>query len=93
MKTVAFVEELANKIIDLRLTAPAILLLEAHKPLAFVGSQLLLIAQPTLGILLPKNLVENTANLLANPDQLETLITRLETNSAAPPANNRGRRL
>ncbi len=84
METIAFVEKVANKIYNLGLTAPAILLLEAHKPLAFVGSQLLLVAQPTLDIFLPKNLTGNAANLLSNPDQLEELITRLETYSKSP---------
>ena len=91
MTTATFVEELANKITDLGLTAPAILLLEAHKPLAFIGSQLLLIAQPTLDIFLPGNLVGHTANLLANPDQLEDLITRLEMSNAASSTHIQGK--
>ncbi len=82
METTVFTEKAANKIIDLGLTAPAILLLEAHKPLAFIWSQLLLVAQPTLDIFLPQNLIRNTADLLANPYQLEQLITKLEINSA-----------
>jgi len=76
-----FIGKVAKKIIDLGLTAPAILMLEAHKPMAFLGSQLLLIAQPTLDILLPPNLIHNTASLLSNPDQLEELITTLEKNN------------
>jgi hypothetical protein len=82
-----FVEKVANKIIDLGLTAPAILLLEAHKPLAFLGSQLLLVAQPMLDIFLPQNLTSSTADLLADPDQLEQLINRLETTSTLPSAS------
>jgi hypothetical protein len=78
-----FIKKVVDKITHLGLTAPAILLLEAHKPLAFMGSQLLLVAQPTLGIFLPPNLIRNTANLLADPDQLEELIVRLEM-SASP---------
>lgn len=73
-----FAEKVANKIIDLGLAAPAILLLEAHKPLAFLGSQLLLIAQPTLDIFLPQTLTRNSADLLADPRQVEHLITCLE---------------
>ena len=91
MTTATFVDEVANKITDLGLTALAILLLEAHKPLAFIGSQLLLIAQPTLDIFLPGNLVGDTANLLANPDQLEDLITRLEISNAASPTHIQGK--
>jgi hypothetical protein len=77
-----FIKKVSDKINDLGLTAPAILLLEAHKPLAFLGSQLLLIAQPTLDIFLPKTFTQNSINLLAAPSQLEQLIDTLEINSA-----------
>ena len=78
METITFTQRVANKITDLGLTAPAIFLLESHRPLAFFGSQLLLVAQPTLDIFLPQNLVKNTATLLSDSDQLETLIIQLE---------------
>ena len=77
-----FIKKVAGKITDLGLAAPAILLLESHRPLAFIGSQLLLVAQPTLDIFLPQNIVRNTANLLSNSDQLEALIVQLENNPA-----------
>lgn len=78
-----FVEKIAAKIIHLGLTVPAILLLEAHKPLAFISSQLLLIAQPTLDLVTPPNLVKNTAGLLADSTQVEQLIRALEHHAAA----------
>jgi hypothetical protein len=84
MTTTPFIQNIADKIVGLRLTTPAILLLEAHKPLAFLGSQLLLVAQPTLNIFLPQNLVNDLTQLLAEPEQLEQLITRLETNAYSP---------
>ncbi len=77
-----FIDMMANKIANLGLTAPAILLLEANKPLAFVGSQLLLVAQPTLDIFFPHNVTSNMADLLADPAQLEQLITKLQANTA-----------
>ncbi len=80
-----FIEKIANKITDLGLTAPAIFLLEANKPLAFVASQALLVAQPTLDIFLPDNFTRNTANLLADPVQLEQLIASLEANTPQSP--------
>jgi hypothetical protein len=80
VKPTPFVEKASNKIVDLGLTAPAILLLEAHKPLAFVSSQLLLVAQPILDIFLPQNLIRNSADLLADSSQVDHLIARLETN-------------
>ena len=81
METITFTQRVANKITDLGLTAPAIFLLESHRPLAFLGSQLLLVAQPTLDIFLPQNLVRNTATLLSESDQLEALIAQLEHKS------------
>ena len=74
-----FVQKIADKIVDLKLTVPAILLLEAHKPLAFLGSQLLLVAQPTFDLFFPKNFTGNLADLLAEPYQLEQLIRSLES--------------
>ncbi len=87
MKQTTFIENVATKIQALGLATPAILLLEAHKPLSFLGSHLLLIAQPTLNIFLPRDLTQHSINLLADPHQLERLITRLEN---GPPANLSG---
>lgn len=74
-----FIEKVTNKIVELGLTAPAIFLLEANKPLAFIGSQILLVAQPTCNMFLPANLTGRWADLLADPAQLDQLITGLET--------------
>jgi len=82
MEQTHFIEKMARKITELGLTAPAIFLLEAHKPLAFVGSQVILVAQPTLDIFWPGNFAANMADLLADPSQLDQLITRLERTSS-----------
>lgn len=78
MTSPTFINQVADKIFQLGLTTPAILLLEAHKPLAFIGSQLLLVVQPTLDLVLPSHLIHNTSDLLADPNQYERLITILE---------------
>jgi hypothetical protein len=78
----SFSQKIADKIAELGLTAPAILLLEAHKPLSFVSSQLLLVAQPTLDIFLPQNFTRNLAGLLVDPTQMEQLIANLELKMA-----------
>ncbi len=78
MEKTSFIEQVTQRISELGLTTPAILLLEAHKPLAFLGSQLLFIAQPAMDIFAPPNLIGNLADLLANDSQLEQLITMLE---------------
>jgi len=76
-----FIHKLADKIVDLGLTGPAILLLEANKPLAFLGSQLLLVAQPTLDMFFAPSFTRQTIDLLADPEQVEQLTLALETRS------------
>ena len=84
MKSNNFVQKVADKITDLGLIGPAILLLEANKPLAFLGSQLLLVAQPTLNIFVPPSLTQQTINLLADSTQLEQLLQTLESGPVQP---------
>lgn len=82
MDQTGFIDKIANKIADLGLIAPAIFLLEANKPLAFIGSQLLLVAEPTVDILWPDSVTRNMADLLADPDQVDRLIASLEGKAA-----------
>jgi hypothetical protein len=82
MKPNNFVQKVADKITDLGLAGPAVLWLEANKPLAFLGSQLLLVAQPTLDIFVSPHLTQQTVNLLANPAQLDQLLQALESGPA-----------
>lgn len=84
MNQTDFIEKIANRISELGLTAPAIFLLEMNKPLAFIGSQFLLMAQPSLDIFLSHHLTRNMADLLADPAQLDQLISRLETGVQNP---------
>lgn len=81
MNANTFVDQFAHKISQMGLATPAILLLEAHKPVAFLGSQLALIAQPTLEFFLPRPLIQHTVDLLADADQIERLIVTLEHGS------------
>ena len=73
-----FIEKVADKITELGLAGPAILLLEVHKPLAFLGSQLMLVAQPTLNGFVSRNFTQHVIDLLTDSGQLEQLITNLE---------------
>jgi hypothetical protein len=72
------VENLARRLRAWRLVAPAILLLEMHAPLAFLGSQLLFAAQPFVGWLTGDRLIHDLAYLLEEPESVERLIARLE---------------
>ncbi|MBN1218567.1 MAG: hypothetical protein JXM69_06555 [Anaerolineae bacterium] len=73
-----FLEKVADKITDLDLIGPAIFLLEVNKPLAFLGSQLGLVAQPVLNAFFSPSFTQNSIDLLADSAQLDQLITVLE---------------
>jgi hypothetical protein len=87
MDQAQFIETATNKINELGLTGPAIVLLEAHKPLAFISSQLLLVAQPTLDILFPRHYTRNLADLFADSAQVEQLIVSLEHKMSQHPTS------
>ncbi|MBI1877871.1 MAG: hypothetical protein HYR94_06530 [Chloroflexi bacterium] len=90
MNQVTFVEKVAHKLTSLGLAAPAVLLLEAHKPLTFIGSQFLLVAQPTLNLFVSPHFTQSMVDLLADPNQLEQLISHLERQTS--PETPLGRR-
>jgi len=81
------IEGLARQIERLGLTAPALLMLEAHKPLAFLASQGLLFTQPLLGFWMDGTRVNEYAHLLEDPATIEQLVQRLEAKekAACPP--------
>jgi hypothetical protein len=87
---VTFVGKIAQKLADLGLAAPAVLLLEAHKPLAFIGSQCLLVAQPTLNFFISPYFTQGLVDLLADPEQVDQLITHLE-HSGSHQSDSQGR--
>ena len=91
----AFIEKIADKIADLGLTGPVMLLLEINRPLAFLGSQLMLIAQPTLNIFVSPSLPRQIIDLLADSAQVEQLINSLEntTTRSKRTVNNEEARL
>lgn len=72
------VERLTRRIAELGLIAPAILFLEASKPLAFIGAQVLWTAQPFLNGAFHPNDVRDFAELLQDETGAEALIAQLE---------------
>ena len=72
------IERTARHIADWKLTAPAVAFLQVNKPLLFVGSQVLLMLQPMLDVFLVRQLTTEWATLMADRDQIEVLIARLE---------------
>ena len=73
------VELLAQRIVGLRLHAPAAVLLEAHKPLGFLASQCVLLCQPVLDTFLPHDASSELVVLMQDRRRLEDLIIRLTT--------------
>jgi len=73
-----FIALWANKIKELRLTTPAILLLEIHKPFSFIAGQFLLVGQPFLDPFLPANFSANAVTLLSNRSHLDTLLREMK---------------
>lgn len=64
------------------LREPAIVFLTMHAPLAFFGSQVLLMAQPFLGMFAGDRFARDLAVFLDEPQNVQDLITYLE---ASPP--------
>lgn len=70
--------KLAEKIVDMKLTPLAIVLLESSKPLSFVASQLMVFFQPIYAAIFPTQPYNEIAVLLENRANLELLIREIE---------------
>lgn len=73
----ATIDRLTGWIIAAGMTVPALFFLEAVKPLASLGSQVLLMLQPLLG---PE--LTAYAALLEDPDGIESVLAELERRTA-----------
>ncbi len=73
------IERLVRRIAGLGMTAPAILFLETSKPLAFLGAQLLWVAQPFLSLGFNSADLQDVTLILEDPTAVEELITQLES--------------
>lgn len=77
----ALVEDLARRVVARRLEVPAVLFLEMHKPIAFLGSQVLAVAAPILGALFGYANLQRLALFFQSPENVEALIQRIEAMS------------
>jgi hypothetical protein len=69
---------IARKVVDLRLTPVAIILLESSKPLSFVGSQLMVFFQPIITAVFPLRSYDEVAALFEERENVEALIRQIE---------------
>jgi hypothetical protein len=70
--------KIAQKIVDMRLTPVAVVMLESSKPLSFVGSQLMVFFQPIVTSLFPFRQYDEVAALLEERANVEALIQMIE---------------
>lgn len=71
-------DKYARKIVRRRLESPAIFMLESFKPMNFVGSQIMLGAEPLLGIFLDTKEFKQFQKLLERRDSIEKFLTIIE---------------
>lgn len=73
------IDSFARRIVAAGMIAPAILFLEMHKPLAFLGAQMLWIAQPFLTLGFQDADIRDLALLIEDRANVQALINRLES--------------
>lgn len=73
------VDQFATTLKQRGLHSVALTLLEVGQPLAFIGGQLLWLAQPALSLLWPQAQVRQIANLLEDPTAVKNLMAALTT--------------
>ena len=81
------IDRFARHVARLGMTAPAVLFLEMHKPLAFLVAQLLFAAQPFLGIVFDQAELRDFATIIEERGGVEELIDRLESTETEPPTS------
>jgi len=72
------IHKIAQKVVDLKLTTIAIVMLESSKPLSFVGSQLMVFFQPIFTSVFPLIQYDEFAALLEDRKNVEILIQEIE---------------
>jgi len=82
------IEKAAREVEKRKLEAPAILFLEMHKPLAYVGSQAAIAFAPMFGPLLGFDFVNNYSRLFAKRENVERLLQRIEAGPKEEPAGS-----
>lgn len=80
------IDSIAQKIVGRHLQTPAVLFLDMHKPLSFIASQSVLVAMPLLGMLFGAQSIADLSKFLAERENIEALIARIEDMSAAQDA-------
>ena len=80
----ALIEKAASEIERRKLEVPAVVLLETHKPLAFVGSQSAIAFAPFIAPFLGFDFVNNYSRLFSKRENIEKLLDRIERGRPKP---------
>jgi hypothetical protein len=72
-------EKLAHKVVDLRMSAMAIFILESMKPLSFVGSQVMVFFEPIVQTFFEFKDYETIREAIEHRENVEHFIRRIET--------------
>lgn len=78
------VDRAAAEIRKRKMELPAILMLELHKPLSYVGSQAAIVFSPFLVPFLGFDFTNDFSRLFSDKDNVERLLNRLENKDSAP---------
>lgn len=71
-------DRFAKRIVDWRMTAPAILFLESTKPLSFLGNQALIFFQPIVQSIFNFRTYDEITEILEDRENLEYLLCKIE---------------
>jgi hypothetical protein len=81
----ALLDKAAHEILKRKMSVPAILMLEMHRPFARLAGQGTIVFAPFLVPFVGFDNVNNYSRLLAKPGAVEALLQRLERGSMAHP--------
>jgi len=70
--------KVAQEIVERNLTTPAIFFLEMGKPLSFLGSQAMIVANPFVQVFFPSRIYRELSVIMEKREYVEMLITEIE---------------
>lgn len=72
------IDQCAQALRRWRMVTPALMFLESHRPLSFIASQLMLVAEPAMSLIMPVDGPRELSRLLEDPEGISLLVDALE---------------
>ena len=85
-------DKMAKKIVDIGMTAPAILFVESFKPMSFIGSQIMVFFEPYVKIIFSAKDYTRVHELMSERENIELFLQRIEYFEAEKSAEERRRK-